>query len=110
MALKKLTGTEFEREVENGTGRVVVDFFAEWCGPCHQIAPELEALASKWDGSVRFVKLDIDENPRVAEKYEIYSIPTIVLFVDGKVVGTTMGARPGHEIEHDLGLASGHAA
>lgn len=110
MALQKLTAIEFQQEVENGSGRVVVDFFAEWCGPCHQVAPELEALASKWGGTVRFVKVDIDENPAAAQKYGVFSIPTIALFVDGKVAGSTMGARPGRVIEHDLGLSSGHAA
>ncbi|MFN2587031.1 MAG: thioredoxin [Actinomycetota bacterium] len=109
MGLRKLTQAEFEQEVEGGRGQVVVDFFAEWCGPCHQVAPELERLAAKWDGSVRFVKLDIDENPEVATKYGVFSIPTIVLFVDGDVAATTMGAGLGRAIEHDLGL-SDHAA
>lgn len=109
MALKQLTRTEFEQDVEHGKGRVVVDFFAEWCGPCHQVAPELEELASKWDGQVTFVKLDIDENPDLAHKYEVFSIPMIMLFVDGEVAAHVMGALPGHVIEHDLGLVSDHA-
>lgn len=110
MAVSKLAGKAFKREVEASGGRVVVDFYADWCGPCRQVAPALEELASKWEGSVRFAKVNIDENPRLAKAYEIFSIPTIVLFEDGEVAARTMGARPATVIERDLGLADGHAS
>jgi thioredoxin 1 len=110
VALTKLTNADFKREVEDADGRVVVDFYADWCGPCHQVAPALEELASKWEGTVRFVKVDIDENPDLAQKYGVFSIPTIALFEDGEVATQTLGARPAHAIEHALGLAAGHAA
>ncbi|MGH9196282.1 MAG: thioredoxin [Acidimicrobiia bacterium] len=109
MALSKLTDADFRRDVENAEGRVVVDFYADWCGPCHQVAPALEELSSKWEGDIRFVKVDIDESPQLAQAYRVFSIPTIMLFEGGKVVAHTMGARPAHAIEHELGLAE-HAA
>lgn len=108
--VSKLTDAEFKRDVENAEGRFVVDFYADWCGPCHQIAPALEELSSKWEGDVRFVKVNIDENPQLAQTYRVYSIPTIMLFEGGKAVAQTMGVRPAHAIERDLGLAEHHAA
>ena len=66
MTLSKLTDADFKRDVVNAEGRVVVDFYADWCGPCHQVAPALEELSSKWEGDVRFVKVNIDENPQLA--------------------------------------------
>lgn len=110
MALEILAGDEFAEQVESGQGRVVVDFFANWCGPCHQVAPELERLGSKWQGRVRFVKLDIDDNPDIAERYGVFSIPTIALFVDGELVAQTMGALPAHVLEKDLRLSDVTAA
>lgn len=109
MAVSKAVSEDFEREVKNGNGRVVVDFYADWCGPCRQVAPALEALSDKWDGTVRFVKVDIDESPQLAQTYGVFSIPTITLFDGGEVVARTMGARPAHAIERDLGLAAGAA-
>ena len=108
--ISKLTSSEFKREVESAEGRVVVDFYADWCGPCHQVAPALEELSSKWEGDVRFVKVNIDENPQLAKAYRVFSIPTIMLFEGGKVVAQTMGVRPAHAIERDLGLPGHHAA
>lgn len=105
MAVKKLTSENFQREVKDASGRVVVDFYADWCGPCRQVAPAVEGLSSKWDGSVRFVKVDIDESPQLAKAYGVSSIPTIVLFEGGEIVARTMGARPAHAIERALGLA-----
>ena len=81
----------------------------DWCGPCRLVAPELEELSSKWDGGVRFVTVDIDESPELASQYGVYSIPTIILFENGQVAAQTRGARPADAIEHELGLAHGHA-
>ena len=110
MALSKLTAQEFKRDVENTEGRVVVDFYADWCGPCHQVAPAIEELSSKWEGDVRCVKVNIDENPQLAQANRVFSIPSIMLFEGGKVVAHTMGARPAHAIERELGLTEHHAA
>ena len=109
VAINKLSASEFQKEVQESAGRVVVDFYADWCGPCRLVAPELEELSSKWDGSVRFVTVDIDESPELASQYGVYSIPTIILFENGRVAAQTMGARPADAIEHELGLAHGHA-
>ena len=83
---------------------VVVDFWAEWCGPCRLVTPELEKIKSEYEGKVQVVKLNIDEAPNVAAKYGIMSIPTIALFVDGDVKSQVIGARPKDDIVMGLGL------
>lgn len=85
---------------------VVVDFYADWCPPCRQIAPELEALAERWDGQIGFAKVDVDELPRLAQTYGVSSIPTVLLFESGVVTARTLGARSAAELERELGLAS----
>ena len=99
MAISKLTSADFKREVEDRDGRVFVDFYADWCGPCRQVAPTLEELSSKWEGTVRFVKVNIDDNPQLARKYGVLSISTIMLFEEGQAAARTMGARPANAIE-----------
>jgi thioredoxin 1 len=94
----------FTREVLNSTVPVVVDFWAPWCGPCRAVAPELEALAEKYQGHLRVVKVNIDNNQQAAIDYRVMSIPLIGLFRDGQMVASSLGAKPGHAIEHDLGL------
>ena len=74
------------------------------------MAPTLEELSSKWEGTVRFVKVNIDDNPQLAKKYGILTIPTIMLFEDGQAAARTMGARRANAIEHDLDLDDGHAS
>ena len=86
MAVDKLRREDFEREVEGAAGRIVVDFYADWCVPCHHVAPALEELSVKLNGRVRFVKVNIDDSPQVAERYGVFSIPTIMLFEAGAVV------------------------
>lgn len=110
MAISKLPSADFKREVEDRDGRVFVDFYADWCGPCRQVAPTLEELSSKWEGTVRFVKVNIDDNPQLARKYGVLSIPTIMLFEEGQAAARTMGARPANAIERDPGLDDGHAS
>jgi thioredoxin 1 len=106
MAIPKLSSNAFEQEIASRQGRVVVDFYADWCGPCHQVVPVLEELNSKLDGTVRFVKVDIDESPDIARAYGIFSIPTIILFEDGKAKSRVTGARPARVMERELDLAA----
>ncbi|MGH2808562.1 MAG: thioredoxin [Actinomycetota bacterium] len=85
---------------------VVVDFWAEWCGPCRLVHPELEKLAVEYGDKVKVVKLNIDDNPGIATKYGIMSIPTIGLFIDGDVKAQVVGARPKDDIVMGLGLSA----
>ena len=83
---------------------VLVDFWAEWCGPCRTVLPELEKISDEYKDKVRIVKLNIDENPGIASRYGIMSIPTIALFTDGGVKSQVIGARPKDDIVMGLGL------
>jgi thioredoxin 1 len=87
-----LSDSQFDEQVLKARGIVVVDFWAPWCGPCHQMAPGLEAFALANEGSARVFKLDVDDNPKTAEKYEIRSIPTIIFFLNGEPVYIARGA------------------
>ncbi len=86
-----ITDAQFGEMVLKAKGPVVVDFWAPWCGPCHQMAPALEAFAQVNAGKVKVFKLDSDDNPKTAEKYEIKSIPTIIFFQNGESVSRTAG-------------------
>lgn len=89
-----LNNGEFDTEVLKSNVPVLVDFYADWCGPCHAIAPTIEALSSEFEGKVKFVKVDVDANQEVASRYEIMSIPTVMLFENGKVEDSIVGAYP----------------
>ncbi len=89
-----LTDATFDQMVQNADTPVLVDFWAQWCGPCHMIAPAVEALASEFSGRLLVGKLNVDENPRVAARYGIMSIPTLLVFKNGRVVDQIVGALP----------------
>jgi len=99
MAVGKVSDTTFESEVLKATSPVVVDFWAEWCGPCRMIAPALEAIAGSLDGKVKIVKLNVDENPKTAAKYGIQSIPTLMIFKNGQMASRQIGALPKQKLE-----------
>jgi thioredoxin 1 len=89
-----VTETTFASEVEQQKGLVLVDFWAEWCGPCRIIAPTLDQLAHEYTGKLRVTKLDVDANPRLSARFNIRSIPAVLFFKDGKHVDTVIGAVP----------------
>lgn len=96
--VRELTDENWEREVLQAEGTVVVDFWAAWCPPCRMIAPSIEALAAEYAGRAKVGKLNVDDNPRVAERYRIASIPTLLLFRAGQLVDQRVGALPKPEI------------
>ncbi|HYI45243.1 MAG TPA: thioredoxin [Actinomycetota bacterium] len=104
--MQEVTEQDFNEVVLASDIPVVVDFWAEWCGPCRLVHPELEKIAIEYDGKVKVVKLNIDDAPSVAAKYGIMSIPTIGLFIDGDVKAQVVGARPKDDIVMGLGLNS----
>lgn len=81
---------------------VLVDFWAPWCGPCRMVAPVVDELAEEYDGRVSFGKVNVDENPKIASQYGIMSIPTLILFKDGKPVSNIVGFRPKNELKQNL--------
>ncbi|MEE8352101.1 MAG: thioredoxin TrxA [Rhodospirillales bacterium] len=91
---KHVSDDSFEVDVLGSGTPVLVDFWAEWCGPCHQIAPALEEMATELGERMVLAKLNIDENPSTPSKYGIRGIPTLILFKDGEVAGTKVGALP----------------
>ena len=99
MSVGKVSDTTFESEVIKATGPVVVDFWAEWCGPCKMIAPALEEIAKSLGDKVKILKLNVDENPQTASKYGIMSIPTLMLFKNGEMASRQVGAAPKQKLE-----------
>ena len=94
MTTTKITDQSFEADVLKSGSPVLVDFWAEWCGPCKQIAPALEQIAEEMKGQLTVAKMNIDENQRIASQYGVRGIPTLMLFKEGKLVATKVGAMP----------------
>jgi thioredoxin 1 len=99
MGVAKVSDADFEAQVLKATEPVVVDFWAEWCGPCKMIAPALEEIAGSLSGKVKIVKLNVDESPNTAQKYGIMSIPTLMLFKNGELASRQVGAAPKQKLE-----------
>lgn len=94
MAVMTVSDTSFDADVLNADKPVVVDFWAEWCGPCKQIAPALDEIAGEMDGKVSIAKVNIDDNPNTPGKYGVRGIPTLMMFKGGELVSTKVGAQP----------------
>jgi thioredoxin 1 len=101
-----VTEASFDQEVLQSDKPVIVDFWAEWCGPCHAVAPVLDRIVEERSEEVKLVKVNIDQEQGLAMRYGIASIPTIVLFKDGEPAAAAIGAQPKQALEKSLGLAA----
>ena len=102
----EITEATFESDVLKSERPVIVDFWAEWCGPCHAVSPVLEQIADERQGELTVAKVNIDEQPGLAQRYGIMSIPTIILFKDGEPAAAAIGAQPKGMLEKNLGLSA----
>ena len=98
MVTKAVSDDSFEQDVLQAGDPVLVDFWAEWCGPCKMISPALEEIAGEMNGRVTIAKVNIDENPLTPQKYGVRGIPTLMLFKDGQVAATKVGALPKNQL------------
>jgi thioredoxin 1 len=105
MAVGKTTDASFDTDVLKSSEPVVVDFWAEWCGPCRMIAPALDEISGALGDKVKIVKLNVDENPNVAAKYGIMSIPTLLLFKNGEIADRQVGAAPKQKLQQWISAA-----
>ena len=99
-----VTEQSFEEEVLQSDKPVIVDFWAEWCGPCHAVAPVLDRIVEESNGDLKLVKVNIDEQPALSQRFGVQSIPTIILFKNGEPAAAAIGAQPKPALEKALGL------
>jgi len=99
---KTVTDASFAEDVLNSSDTIMVDFWAEWCGPCRAVSPILDQIATEHSDKIKIVKLNVDDNPQMAMKYQITSIPAMKVFRGGEVVKTVIGAKPKPALEADL--------
>jgi thioredoxin 1 len=99
---KEVTDSSFQSDVLDSSDTIMVDFWAEWCGPCRAVGPILEQIADEHSEKIKIVKLNVDDNPQMALKYQITSIPAMKVFRGGEVVKTVIGAKPKPALEADL--------
>lgn len=104
MSIINITDSNFESEVIEAKGKVLVDMWAPWCGPCRMLGPVIEEIADEQEGNLKVCKLNVDENPGTAGKYRVMSIPTMLLFEDGKLVKKMIGFKPKEDILEEIGL------
>jgi len=100
--LLHVSDADFDKEIVQANIPAMVDFWAEWCGPCKMVGPTVEALAKEYEGKIKIAKMDVDENRETPAKFGIRSIPTLILFKEGKVAHTIVGALPKADIEKEL--------
>jgi thioredoxin 1 len=100
-----VTDQSFETEVLESDKPVIVDFWAEWCGPCHAVAPVLDKIIDERNGELKLVKVNIDEQPALAARFGVQSIPTMILFKDGEPAAAAIGAQPKSALERALGIS-----
>ena len=101
-----VTSATFEQEVLKSETPVLVDFWAEWCGPCHAVAPVLDKIVEERPDELKLVKVNIDEEQELSQRYGVMSIPTMILFKDGEPAAAAVGAQPKSDLERSLGLAA----
>jgi thioredoxin 1 len=107
MSYVNVTDDNFDSEVLKASGPVLVDFWAPWCGPCRMVGPIIEKLADEFSGKVKIAKLNVDENPAIAQKYNIMSIPTMKFFKDGEIAEEMIGAQPENILRDKLNYYAG---
>lgn len=104
-ALKEVSQADFQSEVLENAEPVLVDFWASWCGPCRMVEPIVEEVARELTGKVKVVKLNVDDNPEIASRYQVMSIPTLAVFKDGKLAEKLIGYRPKAQLNEELARA-----
>ena len=92
--MEQMTDQQFEKEVKDSGVPILVDFYADWCGPCKSLTPKLEKMSPEFDGKIKFAKMNVDENPSTPSKFGIRGVPTLMLFKGGNLVSTLVGDQP----------------